>query len=95
MEATTRATSRARTNPEQPVVTRHGLRSSHAATSSSRQMPRGAPFAKINATGLNMRRGRFPIHGPRGGKIHSPSPRQLQNRTGSEITTAEQNPKSP
>jgi hypothetical protein len=50
---------------------------------------------KIGATRLNMSRGRFLIHGLPGGGIHSPGRRQLQNRAGSETTTAGQNPKSP
>jgi hypothetical protein len=95
MEATTRATLRARSNREQRVVTRHGLRPSHAATPPSRRMPPGAPFAKISATPTNMSRGRFPIHGPPGEDIHSPSPRLLENRATPKTTTAEQNTKSP
>ena len=50
MAATTCATSRARTNREQHVVTRHGLRSPHAATPTLRRMPQSSPFARIGAT---------------------------------------------
>ena len=39
MDATPRATFRDRTNRERPVVTRHGLRSPHAATPPLRRMP--------------------------------------------------------
>jgi hypothetical protein len=95
MAATTRATSRDRTTREQSVVTRHGLHSPHAATPPSRGTPPGAPFAKISATGLNVSRGQFPIHGPPGGKFHSRSPRQRERRAGFTIASTEQNPKSP
>jgi hypothetical protein len=90
MAATTRATSRDRTNREQPVVTRHGLRSPHAATPPLQRMPPGVPFARISATGLNVSRGRFPIHGPPGEKSHSPSHHQRQRRTAFAITSIEQ-----
>jgi hypothetical protein len=43
MAATTRATSRNRTNRELSVVTRHGLRSPQAAILPIRRMPRGVP----------------------------------------------------
>jgi hypothetical protein len=95
MEATTRATSRACTNREQPVVTRHGLRSPHAATPKSQRMPPGAPCAKISATGLILSRGQITIHGPSGEKFHSPGPHQRQHQADFAITTAEQNPKHP
>ena len=62
MAATTRATARARTNREQHVVTRHGLRLLHAATPPLRRMPPGASFARISATGLDISRGQLPIH---------------------------------
>jgi hypothetical protein len=66
MEATPRATSRARTNREQPVVSRHGLRSPHAATPPLQRLLPGAPIAKISATGRNVSRGQFPIQCPLG-----------------------------
>ena len=95
MEAIPRATSRARTNRERPVVTRHGLRSSHAATPPLRRMRQYTLFAKISATGLNMSRGQLPIYGPPGEKSHSSSPRRLQHRAGFAITSTKQNSKSP
>ena len=54
LEATPRATSRAHTNREHPVVIRHGLRSPHAATPPLRRMRPCTLFAKITANGLNM-----------------------------------------
>jgi hypothetical protein len=63
MEATPRATSRARINREHTVVTRYGLRSSHAATPKLQLMPPGAPLATIGTTGLDMTRGQFPMNG--------------------------------
>jgi hypothetical protein len=95
MAATTRATSRDRTDREQPVVTRHGLRLPHAATPPLQRMPPGVPFARIGATGLNVSSGRFPIHGPPGEKSHSPSHHQRQRRTDFAITSIKQNSKSP
>jgi hypothetical protein len=95
MAATTRATSRARTNREQSVVTRHGLRSPQATTSKLRRMPPGMPFAKISATGLDISLGQFPIHGPPDEKSHSPNPRQRQCRVDSAMTSTGQNSKSP
>ena len=78
MAATTRTTSRASINRDHPVVTRHGLRSSQAATPLLRRMPPGAPFAKISATELNFSRGQFPIQSPPGHKSHSPGHHQRQ-----------------
>jgi hypothetical protein len=75
MEPTTRATPRAHTNRERPVVTRHGLQSSHAATPPLQRMRQYARFAKISATALNMSRGQLPIHAPPGKKSHLPSSR--------------------
>jgi hypothetical protein len=95
MAATTRATSRGLANREQPIVTRHGLRSPHAAKSPLQRMPPDAPFARIGATGLNISRGQIPIHGPPGEKSHSPTPRQRQRGAGFAITATGQNPKSP
>jgi hypothetical protein len=95
MAATTRATTRDRTNREQSVVTRHGLRSPQAAILPLRRMPQGAPFAKIGATGLDMTRGQFRMNGLPAEKSHSPSPRQCQRRAGSEMTSTKQNSKSP
>ena len=74
MAATTRATSRPRTNREQPVVTRHSLYSPPAATPKLRRMPPGTPFATIGATRLDISSGQFPMNGPSGEKSHSPSP---------------------
>ena len=54
LEATPRATSRICTNRERPLVTRHALRSSHAATPPLRRMRPYALFAKLSATGPNM-----------------------------------------
>ena len=95
MEATPRATSRICTNRERPLVTRHALRSSHAATPPLRRMRPYALFAKISATGLNMSRGQLPIHAPPGEKSHSTSPRRRQRRAGFAVTTTKQNFKSP
>ena len=95
MEAIPRATPRARSNRECPLVTRHGLRSSHAATPLLRRMRQYTLFATISPTGLNMRRGQLPIHAPPGDKSHSTSPRRLQLTAGFAVTTAEQNFKSP
>jgi hypothetical protein len=95
MEATTRATSRAHTNRELPVVTRHGLRSHHAAKPPLRRMPQYTLSAKISATGLNMSRGQLPFHGPTGDKFYAPSPRRLQRRAGFAIISIKQNSKSP
>ncbi len=95
MEATPRATSRARTNREHFVVTRHGLRSPHAATPLLRRMPPGTPFTKISANVLNISRCQIPILASPGGKSHSPSSRRFQRPAGSAVTTTEQNSKSP
>ena len=95
MEATPRATSRARINREHPVVTRHGLRSPHAATPPLRRMRPGTPFAKITANVLDISRGQIPIPASPGEKSHSPGSRRLQRRAGSAITTTKQNSKSP
>ena len=95
LEATPRATSRICTNRERPLVTRHGLRSSHAATPPLLRMRQHTLFATISATGPNMSRGQLPIHGPTGETSHSTSPRQRQRRAGFAVTTAEQNFKSP
>ena len=95
MEAISRATSRSCTNRERPLVTRHVLRSTHAATPPLRRMRQYTLSATINPTGLNMRRGQLPIHAPPGDKSHSTSPRQLQRPAGFAVTTAEQSFKSP
>jgi hypothetical protein len=95
MEPTTRATPRAHTNRERPVVTRHGLQSSHAATPPLRRMRQYARFAKISATALNMSRGQLPIHAPPGKKSHLPSSRRPQCRAGFAVTSTKQNFKSP
>ena len=50
MEATPRATSRARINREHPVVTRHGLRSPHAATPPLQRMPQARPSPRSAQT---------------------------------------------
>jgi hypothetical protein len=95
MEATSRATSRTRINREHPVVTRHGLRSPHAAKPPLRRMRQYALFANVNATGLKMNRGQLPIHGPPDQKSHSPSPHRLQCRADLAISSTTQNSKSP
>jgi hypothetical protein len=79
MEPTTRATSHARTNREQPVVTRHGLRSSHAATPVAANTPRRA-LRQNQRDRLNISRGQFPIRRPTGEKFHSTSPRRRHRR---------------
>ena len=62
MEPTTRATSRGRTNPERPVVTRHALRSPHAiATPPLRPMPPHTPFTKIVTKAPKFSSGQIPI----------------------------------
>ena len=63
MEAIPRAAPRARTNRERPLVTRHGLRSLHAATSSLRPMSQCTPLAKIRAAGLDISHHQAPIRG--------------------------------
>jgi hypothetical protein len=95
LEATPRATSRTRTNREHSVVTRHGLRSPHAATLSFRRMPPSTPFTKIRPNGLDISCDQMPILDPAGATPHLPSSRRLQRRAGFAITTTEQNPKSP
>jgi hypothetical protein len=95
MEATTRATSRGRTNREQPIVTRHGLRSRHAATPPLQRMPQSAPCARISATERNFSRRLFSIQCQPGEKSHSPSRRQRPNRAGCATTPTTQNTKSP
>jgi hypothetical protein len=74
MAATTRATTHERTNREQSVVTRHGLRLPQAAILPLRQVPPGAPFAKFSATGLSVGLGQFAIHRPPAEKSHFPIP---------------------
>ena len=74
LEATPRATSRICTNRERPLVTRHALRSSHAATPPLRRMRPYALFAKLSATGPNMSRGQLPIHAPPDEKSHQQVP---------------------
>ncbi len=78
MEATPRATSRARPNRGHPVVTRHGLRSPHAATPPLRRMPPSTPFAKTSANVLDISPGQIPILASPGEKSHSPSSRRFQ-----------------
>ena len=95
LEATPRATSRICTNRERPLVTRHALRSSHAATPPLRRMRPYAPFAKLSATGPNMSRGQLPIHAPPDEKSHSTSPRRRQRPAGFAVTSTKQNFKSP
>jgi hypothetical protein len=85
MAATTRTTSRADINREQPVVIRHDLRSPQVATLPLRRMLRGGPFTKKRATERNVSPGQLPIHGPAGEKSHSPSPDQRQHGAGSAI----------
>ena len=80
MEAIPRATSRNSTNRERSLVTRHALRSSHAATPPLPRMRQYTPFATISATGLNMSRGQLPIHAPPGEQSHSTSPRPAPSR---------------
>ena len=88
LEATPRATSRICTNRERPLVTRHGLRSSHAATPPLRRMRQYTLFATISATGPNMSRGQLPIHGPPDETSHSTSPRRRQRRAGFAVTSS-------
>jgi hypothetical protein len=95
MAGTTRATSRARVNREQHVLTRHGLCSPQGAIPLSRQMLPGVSSARISATGLNISRGQFPGNGARGVKSHSPGHRQRPRRGGFAIKFNEQNSKSP
>ena len=97
MEATTRATARARINRGHPVVTRHGLRSPHAATPPLRRMPPGTPFTKISANVLDISRGQIPILASTSAKYHSPSSRQRQRqrRAGCATISTEQKSKSP
>jgi hypothetical protein len=95
LEATPRATSRICTNRERPLVTRHALRSSHAATPPLRRMRPYALFAKLSATGPNMSRGQLPIHAPPDEKSHSTSPRRRQRPAGFAVTSTKQNFKSP
>ena len=52
-----------------PVVTRHGLRSPHAATPPLRRMPPGTPFTKISANVPVISRGQIPISRRAWGKI--------------------------
>lgn len=95
MEAIPCATPRARTNREMPVVTRHGLRSSPAATPLLRRMRQYMLFAKISAIELNVSRRRLPIYTPPGNKSHSSSPRRHQHRVDFAITATNQNSQSP
>jgi hypothetical protein len=95
MEATPRATSRARINREHPVVTRHGLRSPLPATPPLRRMHLGTPFTKITANVLDISRGQIPILPLPGAKSHSPGSRRFQRPAGSAVSTTKQNAKSP
>ena len=95
MAATPRATSRARTNREHHVVTRHGLRSPHAATPPLRRMPQARPSPRSAQTCWISAAARSQFIASPGEKSHSPSPRQRQRRAGSAITTTKQNTKSP
>ena len=95
LEATPRATSRICTNRERPLVTRHALRSSHAATPPLRRSHRSTLFAKLSATGPNMSRGQLPIHAPPDEKSHSTSPRRRQRPAGFAVTSTKQNFRSP
>src|ERR1700731_1431467 len=56
MAATPRPTSCTRTNRENLLVTRHGLRSPHVETPSFRPTPRCTPFARIRAETLTIAR---------------------------------------
>ena len=95
MEATPRATSRARINREHPVVTRHGVRTPDAATPKLRRRPPGTPVANIRLDVLDISRGQMPLPDSSGEKSHSPMPRQRQRQAGFAITTTKQNSKSP
>jgi hypothetical protein len=86
MAATPRTTSRACSNREHPVVTRHGLRSPHAAIPPLRQMPPGTPITKISANVLDISRGQIAIPASPGEKSHSRSP------TNAGIEPASQSP---
>ena len=92
MATTTRATPRACINREHPVVTRHGSRSPHAATSSLRRMPPDTPVTRISANGLDIGRGQIPIPASPGEKSHSPGSRRFPRRDGFAVTATEQNP---
>ena len=95
MEAIPRATPRARTNREHPVVTRHGLRSLHAATSPFRPTPPRTPFAKITTNVPDVSRSQLSILDAPGEKSHSPRAHRPKRRAGFATITAEKNPKSP
>jgi hypothetical protein len=95
MEATPRATSRARGNREKLIVTRHGLCSAHAATLPLRSMAQCTPFAKIAAGKTNISSSQHPYHGSSRQKSQLPSRRNAPQRGGVAITTDRQNPKSP
>ena len=95
MAATPRATSRARINREHHVVTRHGLRSPHAATPPLRRTPPGTPFSKISANVLDISRDQIPILASPGQKSHSPTSRRFQRPNGSAVIATKQNSKSP
>ena len=77
MDATPRATSRARINREHPVVTRHSLRAPHAAAPPLRRMPPGTPFTQISTNMPDISRGQITILAPPGGKSHPPGSRRF------------------
>ncbi len=74
MEATPRAASHALTNREHPVVTRHGLRSSHAETPPFRSLPPCMLLAKTSEKRWHLDRSQIPIKGLNGENSHSPAP---------------------
>ena len=85
-----RSTARSMRQPKRPVVTRHGLRSPHAATPPLRRMPPITPVTRIRPNVVDISRGQSSINGPPGEKSHSPMSRQLLRRAGSAITGTEQ-----
>jgi hypothetical protein len=84
--ATTRATTRDRTNRETHVVTRRRLRLRYAATPPFQRMPQSAPCVWISGKLLSPSRSRFPSHHPPGDESDAPSRRQPPNRAGCATT---------
>jgi hypothetical protein len=95
MEATTRATSRASTNRERPVVIRHGLRSPHAETLQFRRTAPGTSFANTGVKVLNINRIQLPTMYSPGEQSLSPNAHRPRRRAGFATTKAKQNSKSP
>jgi hypothetical protein len=95
MAATPRPTSCTRTNRENLLVTRHGLRSPHVETPSFRPTPRCTPFARIRAETLTIARTDPPIHAPPDEKSLPPRSRRPYGDAGDTIGADTQNQKSP